>query len=413
MFPGVIQQNQYSSSVIKTDLQSNNIRIRSIDVFRGITMILMIWVNDFWTLGNIPQWLKHAPAEADALGFSDVIFPMFLFIVGLSIPFAVRNRWRQNKSNQEVIKHVLIRSLALLIMGVLMVNLEYFRPGTSLQKTLWQTLLIPAFFLIWNHYRNGYHLRNNILRVFGILVIIFLVFNYQGGSMDEPMGLRAHWWGILGLIGWAYLTASIVYLVSGGRLFYLLISLLFFIIFSLLSFGGLLNFLDPIKNYVWIVGDGAFAIFTLSGVVISTLYIEKNPHEVSSKFIRMALSMGVLLLVFGLISKQAWGISKIRATPAWVGICSALSIFCFLFMHWLVDLKKKINWFNFITPAGTNTLTCYLLPYIYYAIIAFLGISVPAFFQNGLPGLIKSMLVSLMVVFLTGSLNGLGVKLRI
>jgi len=63
-------------------------RIFSIDVFRSITMILMIWVNDFWTLISIPKWLKHAPAGEDYLGFSDLIFPWFLFTMGFSIPFA-------------------------------------------------------------------------------------------------------------------------------------------------------------------------------------------------------------------------------------------------------------------------------------------------------------------------------------
>ena len=57
----------------------NNNRILSIDVFRSVTMVLMIWVNDFWTLSSIPKWLKHASADEDYLGFSDVIFPWFLF----------------------------------------------------------------------------------------------------------------------------------------------------------------------------------------------------------------------------------------------------------------------------------------------------------------------------------------------
>ena len=67
-------------------------RIISIDVFRAITMVLMIWVNDFWTLNNIPKWLKHAMTGEDYLGFSDVIFPWFLFVLGMSIPFSFENR---------------------------------------------------------------------------------------------------------------------------------------------------------------------------------------------------------------------------------------------------------------------------------------------------------------------------------
>ena len=51
-------------------------RFVSIDILRAITMVLMIWVNDFWTLTNVPKWLKHANAVEDYLGFSDIIFPI-------------------------------------------------------------------------------------------------------------------------------------------------------------------------------------------------------------------------------------------------------------------------------------------------------------------------------------------------
>lgn len=67
-------------------------RLTSIDAFRALTLLLMIWVNDFWTLEGIPGWLGHAEAAEDRMGFSDVIFPAFLFIVGLSVPIAIQNR---------------------------------------------------------------------------------------------------------------------------------------------------------------------------------------------------------------------------------------------------------------------------------------------------------------------------------
>ena len=50
-------------------------------------MLLMIWVNDFWSLKDIPKWLQHANYGEDYLGFSDVIFPLFLFLVGLELLF--------------------------------------------------------------------------------------------------------------------------------------------------------------------------------------------------------------------------------------------------------------------------------------------------------------------------------------
>ena len=53
-------------------------RLASIDILRALTMVFMIWVNDFWTLIDIPKWLTHASATEDYMGFSDVIFPLFL-----------------------------------------------------------------------------------------------------------------------------------------------------------------------------------------------------------------------------------------------------------------------------------------------------------------------------------------------
>ena len=60
-------------------------RIASIDILRALTMYFMIFVNDLWTLREIPEWLGHAARGEDRLGFADIIFPLFLFIVGLSL----------------------------------------------------------------------------------------------------------------------------------------------------------------------------------------------------------------------------------------------------------------------------------------------------------------------------------------
>ena len=68
--------------------QLSNQRILSIDAFRGITIFVMIFVNELAGIRDIPQWMKHMPADADAMSFVDVVFPAFLFIVGMSIPFA-------------------------------------------------------------------------------------------------------------------------------------------------------------------------------------------------------------------------------------------------------------------------------------------------------------------------------------
>src|SRR3954452_19953720 len=104
-------------------------RLLSIDVFRALTMLLMIFVNDFDGVEKVPEWIKHAHADEDALGFADVIFPAFLVIVGLSIPFAIKSRLSRGQSRGRVFATILLRSLALLVMGVYHVNLENYSPA--------------------------------------------------------------------------------------------------------------------------------------------------------------------------------------------------------------------------------------------------------------------------------------------
>ncbi len=99
-------------------------RLFSIYAFRALTMLLMIWVNDFWSLTQVPKWLQHATADEDYLGFSDVIFPAFLFIVGLSIPFAIQKRRLRSETTNAILLHIGSRTFALLSMGIFMVNLE-------------------------------------------------------------------------------------------------------------------------------------------------------------------------------------------------------------------------------------------------------------------------------------------------
>ena len=99
-------------------------RITSIDILRALTMVLMIFVNDLWSLKNIPTWLGHVERGVDGIGLADVVFPAFLFIVGLSLPFAIDHRRKKGDSEGQLVMHVLARTIALLVMGVFLVNGE-------------------------------------------------------------------------------------------------------------------------------------------------------------------------------------------------------------------------------------------------------------------------------------------------
>jgi hypothetical protein len=82
-------------------------------------------------------------------------------------------------------------------------------------------------------------------------------------------------------------------------------------------------------------------------------------------------------------------------------------------VRWLVDRKNKKNWFNIIKPAGTSTLTAYLLPYIYYPLYHMAGISLPVILLTGVTGIIKSLLFALLIILLTGLLEKWRIRLKI
>ena len=75
--------------------------------------------------------------------------------------------------------------------------------------------------------------------------------------------------------------------------------------------------------------------------------------------------------------------------------------------------KGKTPRFDIIKPAGTATLTCYIIPYIWYAAQQLLGWHYPELLNAGAPGLLRSLIFSLIIVQLTGLLVKAKIKLKV
>lgn len=374
-------------------------RLISIDALRAVIMVLMIFVNDLWSLVNIPDWLGHVSADTDGMGLADIVFPAFLFIVGLSIPYAIRSRKNKGHSTLKIFFHITERTVALLIMGVFLVNTESYAQDALLLPQVWMILLILAFFLIWMDYKDPSRLLVRILRGAGILLLIVLALVYKSNEGIGPTAMKTHWWGILGLIGWAYFISSCVFLFSKGKL---LVQILAFLILLALCSAASLDWQTP---------NGGIPAFSMAGVVASLCYRQLTPRN---KYFWISLSFfAIILILFGLLTRPLWGISKIHETPSWVGICSGVSIICFLLLVFIMDIKGKTAWYKPIKPAGTSTLTAYLLPYIHYAILGIFSLQLPVLLRTGALGLGKSLLYALLIVIITGLLEKKNLRLKI
>lgn len=389
-------------------------RIGSIDILRAITMVLMIFVNDFFTLSNIPDWLKHAPRGVDGIGFSDVIFPAFLFIVGLSLPYAIENRRLNGESQIKIIKHVLFRSFALIVMGVFLVNGESIAAeATGIKSGTWFPMVCLCFILIWNKYSsNTSSIIRSILQYTAILSLLILAFIYRGGENGD-LRFETHWWGILGLIGWAYLVAALITVFAKNNGYVLFIGWIFFCALSILYKADLFPKSDFFHYIPGTIKSGTLVALTLGGVLSSFIfrhYVQKNAS------LKLSICFGLaslVLIILSLITRPYWGLAKLGATPAWLFLCSAITLSFFTLIYWIVDVWKKTEVFNFIKPAGTDTLLCYLIPYFVYGIYELTDFKLPEMFTSGSLGLLKSFIFALFCVFITKNLNTRGVRLRI
>jgi heparan-alpha-glucosaminide N-acetyltransferase len=386
-------------------------RLSSIDVFRAVTMFFMIIVNDASGVKNLPEWIDHAKGYEDAMGFADTIFPAFLFIVGLSLPFAINNRIKKGDSSLNILFYIITRSAALIIMGFYHVNLEEYNVHAAvLLRPVWELIITFSFFLIWLDYPDTMKkgLRYSLMGI-GIIALIAMAIVYKGtDDSGHTVGMHPSWWGILGIIGWSYLVCALIYFLSKGRFMPLLIA---FIVLAALNVGAHTG----IKHlYLPVIGDSSSASLVMAGVVVSRLYSLLVTKERTQRLWTILLISGVFFIALGLLIRPyAEGISKIRSTPAWVFICTGISILVFEILIYLVDVKGKKDYFKIIRPAGTSTLTCYLLPYFQVALLELFMIRYPSIFNSGLIGLLRSVLTAFIIIWITGFLEKRRLRLKV
>lgn len=390
-----------------------NNRLNAIDLLRGLTMILMVFVNDLWSLKNIPQWMLHVAPNADGIGLSDIVFPAFLFIVGLSLPLAIDARRDKGHAPAAIARHVITRSIALVIMGLFLVNGEYMNmTATGMSRHAWYVACCISFILIWNAYPPKLSRTwRRMLQTSGIIMLLILAYICRGGTIDAPTGFQTYWWGILGLIGWAYLTAGLITVASKGRTVAIAASWFFFTVLSMLHHARIIpKFLYALPEPV--IG-GTMTALVLGGVWTMHVFRKYTNENQSGKMTATITAAIAVLCALSAITRPLWGLSKQAATPAWLFLCSAFTLAGLLIIYWVSDRAGKAEWLSFARPAGRDTLLTYLMPFFVYALTVVSGLHLPEFILTGGVGLLKSMSFAMLCVWLTSILSGAGIKLKL
>lgn len=393
----------------------NRPRIASVDIMRGLTLLLMLFVNDL-NMKVAPAWLGHMEADFDGMGLADWVFPGFLFITGMAIPFAISGRIKRNEPVSGILLHIAIRTVSLMVIGILMLNSGRVNPeATGMNRNLWALLMYISVFLVWNDYPKGKHkLLFTILRAAGVATLIFLAIIFRSGSADDPGWMITGWWGILGLIGWGYLTASLIYVAFRDSVAWTMAAVIFFLMINILDQSGVLGFLDPVRPVLGILIQGNVPLIVLTGMFAGIL-IRKLKESGDEKIILMLVVMGIISLALGFFLRKWFIISKLLATPSWGMICSGISFLVFAAIYWLADVRGLTGWADFVRPAGRYSLTTYLAPNILYHAIWMSSVPVLIYKQSSEPlvVILGSIAWALLMSGLTAILARMHIKLRL
>jgi len=396
----------------------------AIDMLRAFTMFIMIVVNDFWKISSVPHFLEHAAYGEDFMGLADVVFPCFLFAVGLSIPYAIEGRRAKGFSTESTLIHILGRTFALLMMGVFIGNSE-----SGLAQNVpypiggYWILMVLGFLAIWNDYSKIDHLRFrylvSLVKAVGIIILIYLALTFRNAD-GEVFDAK---WGILGMIGFAYAVCSVVYLLSRSDIRYLWGALLFLLSVALFrsplrpEFGSLPILDLPDRNFIdgfialFHIGNGILPAFTMMGVLLSVSLARAGTLAKSHVWIIMSI-VALISAIIGYVVHNYWIVSKISATLPWFFYVTTIAIILYILMDMFVT-NGWIGWFTYIKPAGTVTLTTYLIPYLFYALASLTTLELPDSLRSGIMGIVNCLFFAWLVIGVAGLLEKWNIKLKI
>jgi heparan-alpha-glucosaminide N-acetyltransferase len=383
---------------------------------RGLTILLMLFVNDLYMPG-LPEWLGHRAADYDGMGLADWVFPGLLFIVGMAIPYSIGKRISSGESTYTIIRHIIIRSVSLLIIGVLILNSGRVNSEfTGMNENIWTILMYIGVFLIWNSYKEN---DNNFftiagMRFGGIALLVVLVYKFRSGEFENNGSLITGWWEIPGQIGWGYLVSALIYFAVRDNILNTIIAFLFFLAMNILSKLDLLTSLDPVKPILGVIIEGNVPFLIIAGM-LTALLLKRLSKNSSLKTIVTIVTIGALSILAGFFLRRWFIISKIQATPSWGLICNGISMIIFSLLYWITEIKKKSGWASFIIPAGENALTTSLAPNILYYLILSTGIPLLIYKLSSYPLIViaGSLVWALLMTGLPALLVKFNIKLRI
>ncbi|MDR2773790.1 MAG: DUF5009 domain-containing protein [Tannerella sp.] len=327
-------------------------RLLSLDALRGFDMLFIMGLSG-WIIslcGLFPSsgfmaWLSSQMSHVEWHGLShhDTIFPLFLFIAGISFPFSIAGQRERGKTERQILVKVIRRGVVLVLLG--MVYNGFFRLDFA---NLRCASVLGRIGLAW---------------MFSAL--LFMKFKTKTLGVVAAIILVGYW--------------LLLWLIPGGADTY--------------SFDH--NFAGAVDRLLLpgrlIYGDNHFdpegLLSTLPAIVTAMLgmftgqFIRLSDDRVSgNKKVVYMLIAAILFFIAGWVWSYVFPVNKMLWSSSFVCMVAAYSLFLFAVFYYIVDVKGYRKWTFFFRVVGMNSITIYLVQ----RIINFSQVS--EFFLDGLAG---------------------------
>ena len=379
-------------------------------------MAVMVFVNQLSEVRGLPWWTYHAHAQEDVMTYVDMVFPFFLFIVGMSLPLSITQRLKRNPSLPALWLHVLLRVIGLLVLGLILANADYADPARMhIGGSLWALLALLCAGLYLNVYPESkrFPSYSSVLRIIGLIGVVVLLAVFRRSTPDgHAVWIDFSYPEILGLIALSYLAAAILYIPTRRWKWMPLVWFVLLVSLCVLSTARVLTFPDRLPLYIWPFGNGAMPCIIMAGVVTSSIFVSGASSRIPRRAMGIGACFAVLMLIAGRVLTP-FGISKIRATPTWSLYSIGAAVLIFTLLYWICDQKHWTSGAFLVRPAGENTLTTYLLPDVWDYFSGCLGITfLDAHFVSGWEAVVKTIAFTIVILVAAWTLTRLKVRLQ-
>ncbi|HEY0053899.1 MAG TPA: DUF5009 domain-containing protein [Pedobacter sp.] len=325
------------------NITAPNTRLLSLDVFRGLTVAAMILVNNPGDWGNIYAPLKHA--EWHGCTPTDLIFPFFLFIVGVSIAFSLGTKKKNGVPDKAIIISIIKRSAILFLLGIILALIPdiFIDPLKALS-----TIRIPGVL-------------QRIALVFLVCAILF----YKTGIKTQII-----LFAFILIVYWVLMTLVPVPDGTAPNLE------------KETNLGAWLDRTLLTESHLWKLSktwDPEGILSTLpaiaSGIsgVLTGLWLRRKDLRANKKIYFMLIS-GFISCISAFLWDNYFPMNKALWTSSYVLFTSGLALIMLALLYWIIDIRQVKSFTKPFLVYGVNAITVFFLSSIMAKLFNFIKV---------------------------------------